>query len=214
MRQIGHTYCCEKELGLLHGYTDRVRLVGPRPFVLDEQRREGEHPAGIVDNEKANAQAGRLRDRHVQFPQHLDCRELAIAEAGKLRVEINDDAGSAMADNDKTKNITPEDEVEELRQLLIQQLIDGLKAPSPKASFLAVVQKFLADSNGKPSAPPTMTGLAQGRDLPFPTAPATAAPSAPPRSVPFPAKGNQGQPWESLDKAPYAGPEFNAPKLT
>jgi hypothetical protein len=67
--------------------------------------------------------------------------------------------------------------------LFVQQLIDGLKASSPKASFLAVVQKFLADNQGTPPALPPLADLAQGGSLPYPT----VATSAPPRSVPFPA---------------------------
>jgi hypothetical protein len=63
-------------------------------------------------------------------------------------------------------NSTPQDDLGELDKLLVQRMIDGLKAEAPVASFLAVVERYLAARKAemKPQAPK----IAPGLTMPFP----------------------------------------------
>jgi hypothetical protein len=74
-------------------------------------------------------------------------------------------------------NSTLEDDLLEMRRLLINAITDGLKAPNPKASFLAISERVLSTAGllGKlpPHAPPADHG-----PLPYETSqPATSNPT-------------------------------------
>jgi hypothetical protein len=113
------------------------------------------------------------------------------------------------------RNETPEDEQEELRRLFVRQMIDGLKASSPKASFLAVVQRYLSEIKGNAPAVNPHDALQQ---LVKPSAVATSDHQL--RSLPFPMTDNatstssNPKPWDRIEAQPFTGPAFNAPKLT
>jgi hypothetical protein len=98
-------------------------------------------------------------------------------------------------------NERPEDEVAEVRRLLVARLVDGLKDPNSKASFLAVAQRFIA--NEKPQAPtqplwtpPQAQPQAQPqRYTPAPIPPELLA------ALPFPVKTiapEAGKPWPAM----------------
>jgi hypothetical protein len=103
-----------------------------------------------------------------------------------------------------TTNVTPADDLGELDRLLVNAMIDGLKQDAPKASFLAVVERYL--SSRKASLPPA----------PAPLAEAAALRGIP--ALPFPAQGAPkptSGPTKQLadDEGRFADPEFTPPKL-
>jgi hypothetical protein len=64
-----------------------------------------------------------------------------------------------------TTNSTPQDDLGELDKLLVGKMIDGLKAETTTASFLAVVERYLGSRRAamKPQAPTIPHG-----PVPFP----------------------------------------------
>lgn len=107
------------------------------------------------------------------------------------------------------KNETTADEQQELRRLFVSQLIDGLKSPTCKASFLAVVQRFLSETKETPTVPANpLADLVREHG--------GTARTGGDHKLPFPTKktGDDGRPWEKIEAQPYDIPTFNAPKFT
>lgn len=78
--------------------------------------------------------------------------------------------------SEKSVNITPEEELEEVRRLFVSKLVDALKEPNPKASLLDVARRYLQDPAKlpKPAPEPVKPG-----ELPFVSEPVPVPVSGP-----------------------------------
>lgn len=99
------------------------------------------------------------------------------------------------------------DDFKQLDRLLVQRMIEGLNQASPKASFLAVCQRYLADRKEelKRAAAPASTTLTP--KVPFPREPTPAVlpdgRSNPSYRVPFPKTDDASTMLQALQK-PFA----------